>query len=63
VGLLAGTNHDEQSFETCVPYGSITIAQYNATLEKVFYNPLYLSVATVRGGREGGRDRERAVKR
>eukprot|EP00026_Physarum_polycephalum_P012360 Phypoly_transcript_12659.p1 GENE.Phypoly_transcript_12659~~Phypoly_transcript_12659.p1 ORF type:complete len:262 (+),score=39.80 Phypoly_transcript_12659:131-916(+) len=50
VPILAGTNHDEQSFEACPWYGSITLSEYNSTLEKVFFNPTYLYVAKMYPG-------------
>jgi len=50
VPLLAGTNHDEQAFETCPSYRNIDISAYNSTLEKIYYNPTYLYVAKMYPG-------------
>jgi len=38
VPLLIGTCHDEQSFEACPDYGSITVAEYNKTMDSIFFS-------------------------
>ena len=46
VGLLAGTNHDEQAFQTCMYYPNLTADKYNGTLSGLFRG-YYLNVARV----------------
>ena len=71
VALLAGSNHDEQSFQTCVNYRNTNVTNYNSTMRRIFWND-YASKVEERNeererggggrrGRVGGRREEEEV--